>query len=71
MGLLKNREELENALKELDKKLNYYIVDGDLSHRAAYISDTDGSLHVFNEKINGIEESKAICEWYLSVCYLL
>jgi len=68
MGLLDEKRKLELEVEIIESKLNFRIQDGDLKNIAAYVCDEDGSLHVYNEKINGKEESKALCQWYLSVC---
>lgn len=61
MGLLKQKE-------EIDSKFQFYIKDGDLKILAAYINDTSGAIRVFSDKIDSIEDSKALCQWYLSMC---
>lgn len=60
MGLLELK-------KEIESKLHFYTYDGTLKHLAAYISETDGKLHVFNDKVETKEESAQICEWYLKI----
>lgn len=61
MGLLKQKE-------EIDSKFQFYIKDGDSKFLAAYINDRSGAICLFNDKIDSIEDSKALCQWYLNVC---
>ena len=61
MGLLKQREEIES-------KMNFYWPQGATKELLAWVCDVDGSLRVDSAKIDTIEQSKAMCQWYLSIC---
>ena len=51
--------------KEIEMKLEFYLYDGDEKYRAAYISDLDGTLHIWDDKLDTKEDCIAVCEWYL------
>ena len=61
MGILKQQEEIYN-------RLHFHWVTGGTKEMLAWINDIDGSLRVDSAKIDTIEQSKALCQWYLSVC---
>lgn len=61
MGLLKQREEIES-------KMNFYWKQGATKDLLAWVCDIDGSLRVDSGKIDTIDQSKAMCQWYLSIC---
>jgi hypothetical protein len=61
MGILKQQEEIYN-------RLHFYWTTGGTKEMLAWINDIDGSLRVDSAKLDTIEQSKALCQWYLSVC---
>lgn len=61
MGLLEQQ-------KEIEKKLHFYWIDGSTRELLAWIQDFDGSLRIDTSRLETLEQSKAICQWYLSVC---
>lgn len=61
MGLLKQQ-------KEFYDKTHYFWKTHDTRELLAWISDVDGAISIYNERIDSIEKSKAVCQWYLSVC---
>jgi len=60
MGLLEQK-------KEIEKKLEFFTMDHDKKVLAAYISDSDGTLHMYNEKFETKEECAEMCKWYLNI----
>lgn len=58
MGLLDQKRDIE-------MKLEFYLYDNDIKYRAAYISDLDGTLRVFDDHLETKEDCIALCEWYL------
>lgn len=60
MGLLETKKEIEKALE-------FFTIDYDKKVLAAYISDSDGTLHMYNEKFQTKEECKTMCQWYLNI----
>lgn len=60
MGLLEQQ-------KEIESKLHFYLTRDGMKRLAAYIN-SDGSLRIFNEKLETKEECVSLCQWYLSVC---
>lgn len=61
MGLLKQAKEIEN-------KMNFYWQEGSTKQLMAWVNEFEGNLMVDLSKIDTIEQSKAVCQWYLSVC---
>jgi hypothetical protein len=61
MGILKQQEEIYN-------RLHFYWTIGGTKEMLAWINDIDGSLRVDCAKIDTIEQSKALCQWYLGIC---
>ncbi len=51
--------------KKIESQLHFYTYDDNQKNLAAYISDMDGTLRMFNEKFETKEECAAMCEWYL------
>ena len=61
MGLLEQQ-------KKFYDKTHYYLETNGTKELLAWISDVDGAISIYNDRIDSIEKSKAICQWYLSVC---
>ncbi len=61
MGLLNDRANIE-------KRLHFYWPNQSTKELLAWVNDLDGSLRVDLGKLDTMEQSKAICQWYLSVC---
>ena len=61
MGLLDQK-------KEIDSKLKFFWKEDDEEKIIAWVDDYDGSLVIDKLGMNNINQSKAICKWYLSVC---
>lgn len=61
MGLLKQQEEIY-------KRLHFHWTTGSTKEMIAWINDVDGTLRVDGAKLDTIEQCKALCQWYLSVC---
>jgi hypothetical protein len=61
MGLLED-------LKNIENKLHFYIYDGEHKYLTAWVDQNNGSMRIDPARIETKEESKALCQWYLSVC---
>jgi hypothetical protein len=61
MGLLEQQ-------KEINKKLHFYWTQGSTKELIGWVNDVDGSLRVDSARLDTIEQSKALCQWYLSIC---